>query len=615
MPIIDRERRLQEEGQRFCRSKSFYPLHCKHFQPSLKEIQSTLFSDFVRYTVLRQSEEGYDDDEEEEAAEEKKEMLTKKIHCANNPKIGYDYGLAKITLPKGYSNLRGIANDQTGRGPQWQSGSTLGDLVLPSPMTQFVRGIGGVYEFTFMDNKPTTVSEFREKADKYIERQLGKSMNEQDIDILERKFWKRLGPTMESSMYGADMDGTLFSKVDNIDFDWNLSKLQSCLQLLLMDQEDNDKKGGGAIPGVTTPYLYFGMWASVFCAHTEDMNLLSINYLHAGAPKVWYAVAAGEDSRRFEHLMESNYHHAKKDCPEYLRHKRSLVSPTILKKAGIPYTRTVQYPGDAIVTYPGSYHSGFNTGFNVAEATNFAVPEWIPYGRTAKVCNCRPDSVRLDVDRLETLLLQYENEVKQKKRLLWSDWVINVKKKRHQEKMSNSTYKPSPPKKAKISGKDGTGNTNTSKPKNFWVEVMQPSFSKSKKSKSKKKSRKSQVRLQELELWHLAKPVGRKPLRPSDRVLCIIPAVVERNNIGNDDNDNDAAAAKTDGEECFAGQVVEDHNDHIRVRLDGMGKQDDIWVTKDSSKLFLDGGRWEEKEKDFKMPALHYWKEEEFSEN
>lgn len=115
----------------------------------------------------------------------------------------YSIGLAKITLPKGYSNLRGIANDQTGRGPQWQSGSTLGDLVLPSPMTQFVRGIGGVYEFTFMDNKPTTVSEFREKADKYIERQLGKSMNEQDIDILERKFWKRLGPTMESSMYGA----------------------------------------------------------------------------------------------------------------------------------------------------------------------------------------------------------------------------------------------------------------------------------------------------------------------------------------------------------------------------------------------------------------------------
>lgn len=92
MPIIDRERRLQEEGQRFCRSKSFYPLHCKHFQPSLKEIQSTLFSDFVRYTVLRQSEEGYDDDEEEEEAEEKKEMLTKQIHCANNPKIGYDYG-------------------------------------------------------------------------------------------------------------------------------------------------------------------------------------------------------------------------------------------------------------------------------------------------------------------------------------------------------------------------------------------------------------------------------------------------------------------------------------------------------------------------------------------
>jgi hypothetical protein len=520
-------------------------------------------------------------------------------------------GLAKITLPEGFSTRMGIANDQTGRGADWQSGTLLGDMILPSPMTQIVRGLGGIYEYTFMDNKPITVAEFREKADKYIESQLGsKIMNEKSIDILERKFWKRLGPTMESSMYGADMDGTLFSKDDNADFDWNLSKLQSCLQLLLMDQDDTDnKKGWGGIPGVTTPYLYFGMWASVFCAHTEDMNLLSINYLHAGAPKIWYAIAAGEDSRRFEHLMESNYHHAQKDCPEYLRHKRSLVSPSILKKAGIPFTRTVQYPGDAIVTFPGSYHSGFNTGFNVAEATNFAVPEWIPYGRGASVCNCRPDSVRLNVGRLETLLLQYEKEVLQKKRVMWKDWVTNVKKKRHQEKMSKATYGSSPTKKTKM-----TENTASSslKPKDFWVEVMQPLLSKStKKSKSKKSRKKPEM---DVEIWHLAKPVGRKPLRPSDRVLCILPAVVDTSSSSGNHDGNNKSKNNEDGEECFAGYVIDEQNDHVRVRLDGMGKKDEIWMDINNSKIFLDGGRWEEKEKDFKMPTLHYWKEEDFSE-
>ena len=45
-----------------------------------------------------------------------------------------------------------------------------------------------------------------------------------------------------------------------------------------------------------------------------------------------------------------------------------------------------------------------------------------------------------------------------------------------------------------------------------------------------------------------------------------------------------------------------------------MGKKDEIWMDTNNSKIFVDGGRWEEKEKDFKMPTLHYWKEEDFSE-
>jgi hypothetical protein len=653
--VNGRDRKVQEEAQYFCKTKSYYPISCRHFTPSLEELQSTTFSEYVRNTVMRQSQKGYDSDDEQDeenqpnvkvptavtssssssTAREREGSTTRSnnhesknsnsnIHSNSNshagtnccpttsegkryslgsPMLHFDYGIAKVTLPMGFSELDGIGKDQTARGPEWEAGTRLGDMVLPSPMKQIVRGIGGTYEYTFLDEDPITVSEYRTKADDYLKAQVGLNHSSQTIDELERRFWKRLGPTMQPPLYGADMEGSLFSKDDDC-HGFNVSRLQSCLQLLLMDRDDSNN--GGGIPGVTTPYLYFGMWASVFCAHTEDMNLLSINYLHAGAPKVWYAIAAGEDSQRFEQLMESNYHEAKRGCPEYLRHKRSLVSPAILKKAGIPFTRAVQYPGDLIITFPASYHCGFNTGFNIAEATNFAVPEWIPYGRLAKVCLCRPDSVRFDMNRFERLLLQYEKEVLQTKRVLWKDWVARTKKKRHQEEVVNAAYGSSPKKVAKMTNTEGDNNGGVVKRKEFWVEVVQPAVKQGVQTKGKKRSKKKEKVVGEI--WHLAKIVGRKVLRPSDRVLCIIPATLDEKSSMNEEGSR--SIDDEDDEQCFAGSIIETQGNHLRVRLDGFGRNDDVWMESGSPKLFLDGGRWEESPK-CGLPPKHYWKEED----
>lgn len=595
-----RDRKVLDEAKFFCRTKSHYPQPCNHHKPTLEEIQSTSFSDYVRRVVLRQAEPKYEDEVIVDAlhsngdqpgsqsptspicmADSRPPAAKDIIHFAPIP---YGQGIAKISLPKGFIESGGV--DPTGRGKDWEEGSPLGDMMLPSPIKQVLRGIGGVYEYTFLDLPPMSAAKYREKADAYLRSQVGPK-TDISIELLERKFWKRLGPTMEPALYGADMEGTLFNEAKDCS-GWNISKLHSCLELLLCDQPD-DHEGG--IPGVTTPYLYFGMWASVFCAHMEDMNLLSINYLHAGAPKVWYAVPSGDYAQRLEHLCEAHYHHAKSECSEFMRHKRVLLSPAILKKAGIPFTTTVQYPGDAIITFPGSYHFGFNTGFNVAEATNFAVPEWVPFGRMANVCLCRPDSVRFDMNKFERLLLQYEREVKQSKRITWRDWAIRLRKKRSE---GEALHANSP------KGKKQENDSHNSKPKEFWVEVMQPSGKQqAAKAKSSRKRKQSQH-----EIWHLAKPGRRKSLQPQTRVLCIVPAVMD-----GDEEDSDSADEE-DNEQCFAGVIVEVQDKHARVHFDGMTRKEDSWIPLDSPKLFLDGGRWGEDVSE-NLPARHYWREED----
>ena len=45
----------------------------------------------------------------------------------------------------------------------------------------------------------------------------------------------------------------------------------------------------------------------------------------------------------------------------------------------------VQYPGEFIITMSGAYHTGFNWGFNIAEAVNFGSLAWLRQFPQAKV--------------------------------------------------------------------------------------------------------------------------------------------------------------------------------------------------------------------------------------
>uniref|UniRef100_A0A452HQK3 [histone H3]-trimethyl-L-lysine(9) demethylase n=1 Tax=Gopherus agassizii TaxID=38772 RepID=A0A452HQK3_9SAUR len=85
-------------------------------------------------------------------------------------------------------------------------------------------------------------------------------------------------------------------------------------------------------------------------------------------------------------------------CDAFLRHKMTLISPSILKKYGIPFDRITQEAGEFMITFPYGYHAGFNHGFNCAESTNFATLRWIDYGKMATQCTCRKDMVKISMD-------------------------------------------------------------------------------------------------------------------------------------------------------------------------------------------------------------------------
>jgi hypothetical protein len=86
-------------------------------------------------------------------------------------------------------------------------------------------------------------------------------------------------------------------------------------------------------------------------------------------------------------------------CSAFLRHKIYIISPELLEKNQIPYGKCTQEAGEFMVTFPYAYHAGYNLGFNCAEAINFAMKQWISFGKKAKLCVCTNSNfVELDMD-------------------------------------------------------------------------------------------------------------------------------------------------------------------------------------------------------------------------
>ncbi|KAJ3154337.1 hypothetical protein HDU89_008405 [Geranomyces variabilis] len=253
-----------------------------------------------------------------------------------------------------------------------------------------LRGSGDDYGFE--EGELRNLHSFQKVANDFKEahfrKQLGTEEDERVIvteKAVEQEFWRLVeSPYEEVEVeYGADLrssqKGSGFPSKEHdpknpyATSGWNLNNMPTLPESLFCNIRND-------ISGMTIPWLYIGMVFSTFCWHTEDHYTYSINYLHWGETKTWYGIPASY-ANGFEDTMMKHVPELFEGNPDLLFHLTTMLSPGLLVRNGVHVVGCDQRPGEFVITFPRAYHAGFNQGFNFAEAVNFALPNWLPYGQ------------------------------------------------------------------------------------------------------------------------------------------------------------------------------------------------------------------------------------------
>uniref|UniRef100_A0A8C2DMH2 [histone H3]-trimethyl-L-lysine(4) demethylase n=1 Tax=Cyprinus carpio TaxID=7962 RepID=A0A8C2DMH2_CYPCA len=229
------------------------------------------------------------------------------------------------------------------------------------------------------DQTEITLS-FGEMADTFKADYFNMPVHMVPTELVEREFW-RLVSSIEEDVtveYGADIHSKEFGSgfpVNNgkrhlsdeeeeyARSGWNLNVMPVLEQSVLCHINAD-------ISGMKVPWLYVGMVFSAFCWHIEDHWSYSINYLHWGEPKTWYGVPSSA-AEKLEEVMKKLTPELFEFQPDLLHQLVTIMNPNILMTHGVPVVRTNQCAGEFVITFPRAYHSGFNQGYNFAEAVNF----------------------------------------------------------------------------------------------------------------------------------------------------------------------------------------------------------------------------------------------------
>ncbi|XP_066580391.1 lysine-specific demethylase 5A isoform X2 [Amia ocellicauda] len=288
-----------------------------------------------------------------------------------------------------------------------------------------------------------SLQSFGEMADHFKSDYFNMPVHMVPTELVEKEFWRLVSSIEEDVIveYGADIsskdvgsgfpvrDGKRKLLPDEEEYansGWNLNNMpvleQSVLTHINVD-----------ISGMKVPWLYVGMCFSSFCWHIEDHWSYSINFLHWGEPKTWYGVPA-HAAEQLEAVMKKLAPELFDSQPDLLHQLVTIMNPNVLMDHGVPVFRTNQCAGEFVVTFPRAYHSGFNQGYNFAEAVNFCTADWLPMGRQCVahyrrlhrycvfsheelLCKMAADPESLDVELAAAVFREMEEMIDEETRL------------------------------------------------------------------------------------------------------------------------------------------------------------------------------------------------------
>ncbi|CAF3131304.1 unnamed protein product [Rotaria socialis] len=224
-----------------------------------------------------------------------------------------------------------------------------------------------------LKRRSMTYDEFKTIAESDPYR-LSDTVNDNVLDY----FWSTI--SKRASLYVPNVDDTLFAKRETV---FNMTDLSSLLKYYPQ-----------RIPGVTTPVVHMGMWSSAVGIHIDEYDLISLNYLHHGAAKIWYIIHPSCYSK-FEELVNKLklFSDISSSCLSPLQHKSLLIKPSFLDLHSIEYYRIEQKLNELVAIFPGTYHCYFDTGFNLSETIKYGLPSWLQFQRRSpRLCSCKISS-------------------------------------------------------------------------------------------------------------------------------------------------------------------------------------------------------------------------------